>query len=241
MKPFELMSFKNPRALAETAAVAWLEEVQQSERAGKPHCVALSGGRITQEFFSAVVEIAGPRAASFRGVHFFWADERCVPPSDPQSNYRLACERLFKPLNISEDHIHRVRGEGSPATAAISAAEELRRWAFLNGNGQPQLDMVFLGLGEDGHVASLFPGEPASNPPNQPTYRAVANSPKPPPHRVTLDYPAIAAARKVWMLASGSGKELALNESLSAAGTTPFARVLHSRSDTRIFTDIFVT
>ena len=241
MKPFELMSFKKPRALAETAAVAWLEEVQKSERAGKPHCVALSGGRITQEFFSAVVEIAGLRAASFRGVHFFWADERCVPPSDPQSNYRLACELLFKPLNISEGQIHRIRGEDAPDTAAISAAEELCRWAASNQNSQPVLDLIFLGLGEDGHVASLFPGEPATSSSSPPAFRAVANSPKPPTNRVTLDYPAIAAARKVWMLASGSGKEVALNESLSAVGTTPFARVLHNRSDTRIFTDISVT
>ena len=235
------MSFQNSRALAQTAAVAWLEEVEKSQRAGKPHCVALTGGRIAQDFFSVVVEMAGQRAASFRGVHFFWADERCVPPSDAQSNYRLASELLFEPLKIIESQIHRVPGELPPTIAATAAAEELRRLAPPDHHGQPVLDLIFLGLGEDGHVASLFPGELATLSPTQPVYRAVANSPKPPPNRVTLDYPTIAAARKVWMLAAGAGKEMALRESLSPVGTTPFARVLHSRSDTRIFTDILVT
>lgn len=241
MKPFELMSFQNSHALAQTAAVAWLEEVEKSNRAGQLHCVALSGGRITREFFSAIVEIAGLRATDLRAVHFFWADERCVPPSDPQSNYRLARELLFEPLKILEGQVHRVRGEEAPAAAALCATGELRRWASPDQNGQPVLDVVFLGLGEDGHVASLFPGEPATGSTNPPAYRAVANSPKPPPDRVTLDYPAIAAARKVWMLASGAGKELVLRDSLAPSGTTPFARVLQSRRDTRIFTDIHVT
>ena len=239
MKSFELMHFQNSRALAQSAALAWLGEVEKSDRARKPYCIALSGGRITQEFYAAVVEMAGPQATSFGSVHFFWADERCVPPSDPQSNYRLASELLFEPLHISETHIHRVRGEGSPAAAA--ATEELRRLASSVQNGLPVLDLVLLGLGEDGHVASLFPGEPPAKSANQPVYCAVANSPKPPPNRVTLNYPVLAAARKVWMLASGAGKEAALRDSLSPSGTTPFARVLQSRNDTRIFTDIHVS
>jgi len=238
MKPFELLSFRNPQALAQTAAVAWLEEVAKSTRAGKPYSVALSGGRIALDYFSAVVEASAHRRASFCNVHFFWADERCVPPSDPESNYRLARERLLDPLNIPEGQIHRVLGEASPEVAADSAAKELCSLALRDHNSLPVLDMVFLGLGEDGHVASLFPTEHANLPPKQCIYRAVTNSPKPPPERVTLDYPTITAARKVWMLASGTGKESALRASLSPSGTTPFAHVLHCRSDTRIFSDI---
>ena len=100
------------------------------------------------------------------------------------------------------------------------------------------MDLVFLGLGEDGHVASLFPGEPEGLAASTAIYRAAANSPKPPPNRVTLGYSTIAAARKVWMFASGSGKEAPLRASLSPDGTTPFARVLKARQDTRIFTDV---
>jgi len=89
-------------------------------------------------------------------------------------------------------------------------------------------------------VASLFSGEPENLVASRAVYRSIEHSPKPPPRRVTLGYPALAAARQVWMLASGSGKETALRISLSAGGTTPFARVLRSRSHTRIFSDIAV-
>ena len=238
VKPYELISFHNPKALAQTAATAWLEEVEKAGRAGKSYCAALSGGRITQEFFRAVVEMAGHRSTRFDGVHFFWTDERCVPPTDSQSNYRLAREGLFEPLNIPAHQIHRVRGEDSPAAAAQAAAAELCRLAAPADQSSPVMDMIFLGLGEDGHVASLFPGEPESLAASPAVYRAIANSPKPPPNRVTLGYSTIAAARKVWMLVSGAGKEAPLRASLSPDGTTPFARVLQTRSDTRIFTDV---
>jgi 6-phosphogluconolactonase len=99
-------------------------------------------------------------------------------------------------------------------------------------------DLIFLGLGEDGHVASLFPGEPENISICRTVYRAVMNSPKPPPQRVTLGFQAIAAANQVWMLASGMGKTGALQESISPGGATPFARVLKLRTQTRIFTDI---
>ena len=97
----------------------------------KPHCVALSGGRITQKFFAATVEQAKTRRhGSFRAnVHFFWADERCVPPTDPESNFKLANELLFAPLKIPENQIHRLRGEDSPQAAVKIAEAELRHIA----------------------------------------------------------------------------------------------------------------
>jgi 6-phosphogluconolactonase len=92
-------------------------------------------------------------------------------------------------------------------------------------------------MGEDGHVASLFPGEPDVLISDRAIYRAIKNSPKPPPNRVTLGYAAIAMARQVWVLVSGSGKEATLSESLSSGGRTPLARVTQFRTQTRIFTD----
>ena len=238
MKPYELIAFQNSAALAQTAATAWLEEVEKAERAGKPHCVALSGGRITQEFFLSVVKLARLRGARLSGVHFFWTDERCVPPTDSESNNRLAHELLFDPLSIPAHQIHRVRGEDSPMTAAASATTDLCSFATKDAFDRPVLDMIFLGLGEDGHVASLFPGEPESLADSPAAFRPIFNSPKPPPIRITLGYSTIAAARKVWMLASGKAKETPLRASLSPDGTTPFARILKTRSDTRIFTDV---
>jgi 6-phosphogluconolactonase len=100
------------------------------------------------------------------------------------------------------------------------------------------LDLIFLGMGEDGQVASLFPAEPPSAMTDVSVYRAIHNSPKPPLDRVTLGCQTIAAARQVWVLASGTGKGVALRKSLKPEGQTPLARVLRLRDQTKIFTDI---
>jgi len=239
MKNFELITFATADELARAVAGKWLDEIEAANRTGKSHCAALSGGRITQKFFAAVVEQAKTRKIGDgdTNVHFFWADERCVPPDDMESNFRLANEFLFAPLKISESQIHRIRGELPPETAAAQAASELRRFASSNADGQPVLDLIFLGMGEDGHVASLFPGEIEATSSDKAVYRAVKNSPKPPPNRVTLGYAAITAARQVWVLVSGAGKEAALRNSLYANGRTPLARVTQFRTQTRIFSD----
>lgn len=238
MERFQLLSFTHPDDLAAAAAAAWLDEIALANRSDKQHCVALSGGRITLKLFASVIEQANARRVSFAPVHFFWADERCVPPDDPESNFAAANQHCFRPLGIPPDHIHRLRGEDAPELAARQTAQELLRLAPTNAAGQPVLDLIFLGMGEDGHVASLFPREPESMLADQAIYRVIHDSPKPPPIRITLGYAAIAAARQVWVLASGAGKEAAWRESLRPGGQTPLARVLRLRPSTRLFTDI---
>ena len=240
MKNFELISFANADELAQAVASAWLDEITAANRAGKTHRVALSGGRIAQKFFAATVEQAKARAVSFERAHFFWADERCVPPDDAESNFAIAQKFLFAPLKIADAQIHRIRGEDSPETAAKAASIEISKIAPVNENGQPVLDLIFLGMGEDGHVASLFPGEPDVLISDRAIYRAVKNSPKPPPKRVTLGYAVIAVARQVWVLVSGAGKEAVLHESLLSKGRTPLARVTQFRTRTKIFSDFFI-
>ncbi len=263
MKNVEIFSFANADELASRVAGFWLDEIEAANRAGKNHCVALSGGRITQKFFASVVTQNQTRKISFAHVHFFWADERCVPPSHPDSNFKMADELLFQPLKIAAAQIHRLRGELPPLQAAHLAAEEIYQvipvilesfnlsvgllppkihLSSKNERGDskslPQLDLIFLGLGEDGHVASLFPNA-APEVLNYPApFLAITNSPKPPQQRISLSYAAIAAARQVWTLVSGAGKEAALKNSLAAAGSTPLARVIQSRPMTKIFSDV---
>ncbi len=237
MSNFELIRFSSADDLARAAAEAWLSEIEMAGKSGQKHTVALSGGRITQKLFQLFVELARTRATKRDHIHFFWADERCVPPDDPESNFRLADELLFRPLKIAPEQIHRVRGEDAPESAAQAAEEEIRGVVSGGIGQQPVLDLVLLGLGEDGHVASLFPGEPEELSSSPAVYRSIVNSPKHPPRRVTLGFPAIAAAKQVWMIASGNGKKQALDSSL-AGGATPFARVLGLRAGTKIFTDI---
>lgn len=238
MSKTELVPFKSADTLAAGVAAQWLQQVQAANNAGRTHCVALSGGRITLKFFATVIARAQAEAVSLGGVHFFWADERCVPPEDKESSFGAANEFFFRPLGISTGNIHRVLGELPLEQAVAQANAEIRRLVPLNAAGQPELDLVFLGMGEDGHVASLFPRETAAERANPAIYRAITNSPKPPPNRVTLGYPAIAAARAVWVLASGAGKEIALQESVRMESKTPLGHVLQLRSHTKIFTDI---
>jgi 6-phosphogluconolactonase len=242
MKNVELLQFANPDELAAAAAGAWLDEIESTSGSGKPYCVALSGGRITEKFFLFTAEKGLARKTPFKHVHFFWADERCVPPDDPESNFKLANDLLFEPLSIAESQVHRLRGELPPDAGVAQANEEIARVA-PNENGQPILDLVHLGMGEDGHVASLFqnarPEVEKSANCNGP-FIFVPDSPKPPPHRISLNFKAIASARQVWALVSGAGKEAALKSTLNAEGKTSLGQVIKLRTNTKILVDIRV-
>lgn len=233
---FELVNFADTRLLASEVAARWIDWLEERQGAGPIH-VALSGGRVTSLFFAEIARQLGSATSLVQPVHFFWADERCVPPDSPDSNFRVARSELFIPLKTRDTMIHRVRGELPPTEGAAQAEAELRRIVPAATDAQPPLDLVFLGMGEDGHVASLFPGQVESTEQARLTYRAVTG-PKPPPNRVTLSYAAIAAAREVWVIASGAGKEAALRESLAEDRITPLARVLQGRLATRVFSDI---
>ena len=241
MENLKLISFASADDLASAAASAWLDEIESANRAGKPHCVALSGGRIMQRCFTATAEQARQRQVPFANVHFFWADERCVPPTDPDSNFKLANELLLLPLKIAAKNIHRLRGEDSPAAAVSQAEAELGRTAPKNQNLRPVLDLVLLSMGEDGHIASLFPNADPITLNSPAPFLPVENSPKPPARRISLSYTAIADARRVWAMVSGAGKEAAFRESIQPSGRTPLARVIQSRpppSPVKVFTDL---
>lgn len=241
MNKSELQKFENPEALANAAAQGFLQLIGahharalDASGAGRlPFSVALSGGRIAGDLFLAITKLAAANPESLPQVEFFWADERCVGPDDPDSNFRLARERMLDPLEIPANRIHRIRGELQPHEAARLAEAELRQYLRAPAPSQPVLDLVFLGMGEDGHVASLFPREVEQLQNDPSAYRAVVG-PKPPPNRITLGFSTLAAARQVWVLVSGAGKEVALAGSLSDFGTTPLAKVLQARHKTRI-------
>ena len=127
MQNFELIQFASPDELAVAAAKAWLDEIERSNRVTASHDVALSGGRITQKFLASFVEQSKSRKISLSQVNFFWADERCVPPTDAESNFKMANDLLFAPLKISQEKIHRLRGEDVPEAAAKQAARS--SWA----------------------------------------------------------------------------------------------------------------
>ncbi len=142
---------------AAEAACRFLIGRLEDALAGQPQAtLALSGGSAPRLLFSQMA------AARFRweGVHFFWVDERSVPPAHADSNYRLAQETFLGPARIPERQVHRIRGELRPELAAQRYARDLREFFSLEEDAQPSFDVLHLGLGPDGHTASLFPGEP---------------------------------------------------------------------------------
>jgi 6-phosphogluconolactonase len=235
MGKYEVLRFSDAEQLAQAAAVRWLETLSGATKQ-KAFLVALSGGRIARIFSSASASLAKSRKGLFESVHFFWGDERCVAPEDPESNFRIAQELLFGPLDIPGNQIHRIHGEEPPEIAARTAEEELLKTAGARSEDVPILDLIFLGIGEDGHTASLFPGEKLPSG-KEPVYRHVRGS-KPPPDRITLGYSTISAAKDVWVLASGPGKEEALHNSLQQDALTPLGRVVRERERTLFLTDI---
>ena len=226
MEP-ELFDFPNAAALAADVARRWVDAAAHAAAQNAPFRVALSGGRVARDFMAAVATEARRQGLPPEAVDFFWGDERCVPPAHADSNYLLAEENLLKPLGVPAHRIHRLRGEADPATAAREAEAELRAVCPADAQGRPVLDLVLLGMGEDAHVASLFPGAPAEIVASTACYLPVIG-PKPPPQRLTLTYDTIQAARMIWVLVSGAGKEAVLLQSLAPDSDTPLARVLRS-------------
>lgn len=235
-----LEHYTSPETLARAVAAALTEYLAAHAISAPVFTLALSGGRIAGPLFDALVAAEHNRAKPLLtapAVHFCFADERCVPPESPDSNFAMARARLFEPLGILSERVLRLRGEQDPAEAAAEAERALRTLTATPHGALPRLDLVLMGMGEDGHVASLFPGAPAVVTESRAVYTPVTG-PKPPFQRLTLTYAALAAARAVWVVVSGPGKATALAESLRPDGATPLARVLREAPVLRIFTDL---
>lgn len=187
-------------AAAEAAArLASLIAMAQAARGGAH--VSLAGGTTPRRAY----ELLGPRLADPARIDWWFGDERCVAPDDPGSNYLLVAESLLRAAAIPAERVHRIAGELLPRAAAEAYAAELRRLVPAGASGVPVLDVAFLGLGEDGHTASLFPGDPVLALEGElcVPVRAV----KPPPDRITLTLDVLRAARAVVILATGVRKK----------------------------------
>jgi 6-phosphogluconolactonase len=228
---FQIEFFDHPDQLA-TAAATLTVKTLSAVPAGQPALLALSGGRIARDYFRSLINVWRDGRA-----HFFWADERCVLPTSPDSNFHDAFEILLKPLEISEDRIHRIRGELLPEQAASEAGETLRRVSKTGASALPCLDLVILGMGEDGHVASLFPGGLQTSPGDTECFLPVLG-PKPPHRRVTMSWELLQAASDVLVLISGAGKETALRDALSSPTSNPLGNLLQLRDQTTLLSTV---
>ncbi len=202
------------------AADLILQAARQSLAQRGEFRIALSGGNTPRAVYS---EVAQARKISWQDVLFTFGDERCVPPDDEQSNFRMAKETLFDPAGIPDESILRLRGEIDPETAAREYEARLDALALKRGEEIYRHDLILLGLGEDGHTASLFPETAALA---ETERRVVSNFvPKFNSWRLTFTFPLINQARHVCFLLNAS-KHVELIESVLRGETQyPAARV----------------
>lgn len=177
---------------------------------------ALAGGSTPKELYELLASPEFAGQVEWSRVEVFWGDERCVPPNSSDSNYKMAHEALLSRVPVPPSSIHRMAGELTPAIAAERYNAELRR-AFPDAQypeTPPSLDLILLGMGDDGHTASLFPGSPALQETRDWT-RAVQKGEQ---WRLTLTFPILNAGREIAFLVTGAAKRTMLENVLNAKG-----------------------
>jgi 6-phosphogluconolactonase len=152
----EVKIFQTPDELAEEFAVEMVKMIGESAKKMKPFTIALSGGTTPEILFKILGEKYSGKVP-WNNVYFFWGDERCVPPENSESNYGMTYRTFLSRIEIASANIHRVRGEVDPEKEAIRYAQEISGFTRTR-DGFPLFDLILLGLGEDGHTASIFPG-----------------------------------------------------------------------------------
>lgn len=206
----EIKIFENPEATARAFASFLLAEHHKKDQLN----IALSGGSTPKLLFDIM---ASEFADDFNWskLHFYWGDERCVPPTDDESNYKMTHERLLSKVDIPEQNVHRVLGENDPEAEAIRYGEEIRN-NLPHKDGLPVFDVVILGMGGDGHTVSIFPHQMELL--NDPRVCAIGINPDSGQQRVTLTGPVINQADCVCFLVTGSGKAERIDEIFNRKG-----------------------
>lgn len=199
--------FENKEEL-NAAFTDWLKEILVGK---ETLMLALSGGSTPKSLFDYWAENP-EKDIDWKKIKFFWGDERCVPPTDEQSNYKMTKEHFFDRIPVPESNIFRIYGENPPEEEANRYAEVLKT-ELRSENGIPSFDVLMLGMGDDGHTASIFPQEIELW--NSPKLCVVGTHPETGQKRVSLSGRAINAARNVAFLVTGENKAQKVSEIIS--------------------------
>lgn len=196
----ELRIGGNAQESADACAGFILESLAEALKSQGRATIAISGGKTPGLLFSNLAK----SGFNWSNVHFFWVDERCVPPTDDQSNFKLANETLLTPAHISKHNVHRIHGETVPEEGAIRYIEEIKQFFDLEDHQLPSFDVIHRGIGPDAHTASLFPGEPMIA--NRTGVAAAVWVEKLRSHRVTLLPGVLLAAKRTVLQVAGEDK-----------------------------------
>jgi 6-phosphogluconolactonase len=199
--------------LAEAVAAALLQRLEVAQAAGEVPQVGLTGGTIAEHVHRAVARLSPGSAVDWSRVVVWWGDERFVAPDSPDRNAGQARAAFLDTVGVDPDNVHEM-----PSTAEASSVDEAAASysSTMRARGAGSFEVLMLGLGPDGHVASLFPGHPALDVDDRIAV-GVTDSPKPPPERVSLTFAALNHAKAVWFLVSGEGKADAVASALGGA------------------------
>jgi 6-phosphogluconolactonase len=200
----EINTFESSRSLAQGAAERVIKTLSNAVATTGLASIVLSGGRTPREVYELLGSEANKERVPWSLVHVFWGDERCVAPTMPESNYRSAREALLESIDIPEGNIHRIHGESPPQEAARQYEQEIRTSLGLRHDSWPHFSLVLLGLGTDGHTASLFPGTLALQDRKRIVTEVYVESLK--SSRITLTLPALNSAQEILFLVSGKMK-----------------------------------
>ena len=227
----EIRISESPEALAADVAEHLLVALADAQTAQRTPHVALTGGSIADTIHETVAGVAGSSQVDWKKVAFWWGDERFVASDSDDRNDKQARIAMLDRLDVDPALVHPV-----PSTDDAGSVEEAATiYAdLLRAEGSDQFEVVMLGMGPDGHVASLFPGSSQLDVTDATTV-AVTDSPKPPPERVSLTFEALDRTRATWFVVSGEGKADAVKQALEG-GDVPAARP-HGREETIWFLD----
>lgn len=216
MSPPTLVTHDTPEALAGAVADALLARLAELQAGGvEPH-VGLTGGSIADALHQALAERSGASPVDWSRVHVWWGDERFLPSDSPDRNARQARDAFLDQVPVDPAKVHEVAGSDRAADVDEAAAAYS---TTLGEHGSGRFDVLLLGIGPDGHVASLFPGHPGLEVTGR-VATGVRESPKPPPERVTLTFEALARATSVWFIAAGADKGPAVAAALEVDTAT---------------------
>jgi 6-phosphogluconolactonase len=231
------MRFADAAALAEAAAAAILGAARAAVAEHGRFTIALAGGATPASTYARLAQAPFVDAMPWDRTYVFFGDERVVPPDDPESNFRMAYDRLLAKVPLAPDRIFRMRGEAEDSEAAAAEyAKSLAEVCTERRHGVPRLDLVLLGIGVDGHTASLFPGSPVVREVFRPV-AAVHAAAAAIPERLTLTFPVINAAARVFVLVSGPEKAKVVKAVLVEKAMLPAGMVGPADGELRWFLD----
>jgi 6-phosphogluconolactonase len=208
----EVIKLPTPEAVAQEAAKRWITMAQASVTERGRFDIALSGGSTPAELYRLMASDSWRDQAPWAQTYVFWSDERRVPASHPDSNYRMARETLLDHVPIPPEQIFRMPSEGLATGDMRDYENKLRSNFNLGPRDWPRFDLMLLGLGKDGHTASIFPGTRAIS--DKSTMVIVYDVPQHGGERITLTFPTINHARNVILLVVGKDKADALKNTL---------------------------